>query len=261
MRVLIVEDEQLAAERLIDLIGQYDETITIAAQLDSVKSAVAWLQEHPAPDLAFFDIQLADGLSFQIFDEVAVRCPVIFTTAYDQYALKAFKVNSIDYLLKPLDLEELSNAFEQYQKLKGTFSASASAPAVDLQNIQRAMQMLTRQFKARFVIKTGAQLTSVPTSAVAYFFSEHKLTWLVHEKGKKFVVDYTLEQLEDMLDPTLFFRLNRKYLAQIDSIQKVVQYTNSRLKVLFYEHPKGEDVVVSREKATQLKRWLGGEGN
>lgn len=257
MKVLIVEDEAMAAERLVDLIHQYDASITVLDQLDTVSGAVQWLKNNPKPDLAFFDIQLADGSSFQIFDQVEVDCPVIFTTAYDQYALKAFKVNSIDYLLKPLDLEELTKAFQQFESLQQRFE-QPQTNALSMDNIQRAMQMLTQQYKSRFVIKSGHTLTAVPTEAIAYFFSEHKLTWLVHEKGKKFSIDYTLEQLEGLVDPKQFYRLNRKFLASFKSIEKVVSYTNSRLKVHLQQHPKSDEVLISREKATAFKRWMDG---
>lgn len=254
MKVLIVEDEDLAVERLEQLIGQYDAEIEVIAKLDTVAASVQWLQSNPAPDLAFFDIQLADGLSFQIFEKTEVPCPVIFTTAYDQYALKAFKVNSIDYLLKPLDLEELSQAFEQYEQLKARFKQAS--PVVGLESVQRAMQMLTQKHKSRFIVKSGHSLASVAVAEIQYFFSEHKLSWLVHQSGKKFAVDYTLEQLEELLDPERFFRLNRKYIVAIDGIKEVINYTNSRLKVLLVPHPDKEEVIVSREKASALKAWL-----
>jgi DNA-binding LytR/AlgR family response regulator len=251
MKVVIIEDEGLAVERLITLIRQYDPNIEIVAQLDSIESSVDWFPHHPAPDLCFFDIQLADGLSFKIFEKVSVKSPVIFTTAYNEYALQAFKVNSIDYLLKPIDYEELASAFEQFHQ----YTNQHSTP--DLEIIQEAARMITRQkkYKSRFMVKAGHQLLGVPVEEVAYFFSEHKTTWLKTTDGLKHAIDYKLEEVEHLVDPARFFRLNRKYITAFGAIEKITSYTNSRLKVQLWE-AKGEKILVSREKVGDFKEWL-----
>lgn len=252
MKVIIIEDEALAAVRLEDLILQYDKEIQISGILDSVESAVKWFEEHPAPDLAFFDIQLADGLSFEIFEKTKVSCPVIFTTAFDEYALKAFKVNSIDYLLKPIDLEELSIAFEKY---KQHYHSNNKVVLPELSVFQETMQMITRQYKSRFILKIGSRLSAIPIEEVDYFYSENKITWLKSKSGKKHDIDYTLEQLEQLLDPNLFFRINRKFIASFSAIASISNYSNSRLKIQFNEkHP--EEILISREKVNAFKKWL-----
>lgn len=254
MKVLIIEDEILAAERLESLIKQYDATIEIVEIIDSVEDTVIWLTKNDHPDLIFLDIQLADGLSFEIFEQTTVNSPIVFTTAYDEYAVKAFKVNSIDYLLKPIDLEDLTKAFIQYKKQYPAPIQKRVSP--DLVLIQQAMQMLTKQYKTRFIVKAGNHLNAVPVENISYFFSEHKATWL-QTATKKYLIDYTLEQIEGMLDPTQFFRLNRKYLVIFSAIRDVISYSNSRLKVTLVDAKKAdEQILISREKVSAFKAWL-----
>lgn len=251
MTTVIVEDEDLAAWGLISKLQRLDPGIEILATLDSVKAAAQWFTEHPAPDLAFFDIQLADGLSFEIFEQVNVPCPIIFTTAYDAYALRAFKVNSVDYLLKPVDQEDLARALSKLRHLRGT-------AALDSDTIRQMMQLLKpRQYKTRFMVKVGDHLTAIAAAEIDFFFGENKIAWLRHQNGRKYPVDYTLEQLEDMLDPQQFFRLNRQYIASIGVIRDVVSYSNSRLKVILREPMNTDDILVSREKVEAFKMWLG----
>lgn len=251
MRVIIIEDEDLAAWGLLSKLPRVDPSIEVVATLDSVKTAVAWLQANPMPDLAFFDIQLADGLSFEIFDQVKVTCPVIFTTAYDAYALKAFKVNSVDYLLKPVSQEDLAQALSKLRQLR-------SAPLLDNQLMQQLMQsMQPNRSKTRFMVKIGDHLSSVDTREIDFFFGENKVVWLRHQNGRKYIVDYTLEQLDDMLDPLQFFRLNRQYIATIDAIKDTVAYSNSRLKVTLKDPLGNDDILISREKVEAFKDWLG----
>lgn len=254
LTTIIIEDEELAAERLADMVLSYDANISILAQLDSVEDAVKWFAENESPDLAFFDIQLADGLSFEIFEQADIKCPVIFTTAYDAYALKAFKVNSIDYLLKPIKTEELEQAMNKYKERFGKKEVEMQLP--DLGVFQQAMQMITRKYKTRFMVKAGSKISAVPSREVDYFFSQHKVTWLRTKAGKKHEVDYKLEQLEQLLDPTQFFRLNRKYITSIDAIASVTAYSNSRLKVLFNQSEESDDVLISREKVKSFKDWM-----
>ena len=261
MRIIIIEDEDLAAEGLSISLKKVDKTIEIIAILDSVKTAVGWFQNNPAPDLAFFDIQLADGVSFEIFEKTAVNCPVIFTTAYDEYALRAFKVNSIDYLLKPVSVSDLSNAFEKWQLLKGN-TKTTPPQYFDDTAMRQMMQMMTQristpQYKTRFMVKIGEHLQAFAVEDIEYFYGENKTVWLRHRNGRKYVIDYTLEQLEDMLDPMRYFRINRKYITSIESITNVTSYSNSRLKIQLKEPPDKEDILISREKVETFKNWLG----
>ncbi|MEM9919443.1 MAG: LytTR family DNA-binding domain-containing protein [Bacteroidota bacterium] len=253
MKVVIIEDEALAAERLIDLIHSYDATIEVVAQLDAVEQAVEWFEQSTPPDLVFMDIQLADGLSFEIFEKTSVACPVIFTTAYNEYALRAFKVNSIDYLLKPVGPQELHQSFEQFKNLQKTTPAT-NIP--DPKMIQQVVQMIQKRYKSRFIVKTGHQIISVPVEDIAYFYSEHKMVFLKTLHQKKHLVDYTLEQLEQLLDPDRFFRLNRKYLAAYPAIRSATTFSNSRLKVGLLHATAEEEILVSREKVGLFKAWM-----
>ena len=251
MNVIIVEDEQLAAERLADLLDQLGKDIKVKAILDSVKATVQWLKVHPAPDLAFFDIQLADGLSFQIFEEITLNCPIVFTTAYDEYAIQAFKTNSIAYLLKPINKEDLQGAFEKIEALKSTFQKEPAS--FDWEKIRES---LTRKpFKKRFIVKSGAHFYSIKTKDIQCFFSEHKMAWLQQFDGKKYVLDLSLEELEQQLDPTQFFRINRKYILSLEAVNVITAYSGSRLKIDLQHHGK-EKIIVSRERVGDFKEWL-----
>lgn len=248
MKVLIIEDEPHAAQRLSSLVSELLPQSNIVAKIDSVKKSVTWLSANPV-DLIFMDIQLADGLSFQIFDQVEVRAPVIFTTAYEEYALKAFKVNSVDYILKPVDKDELSGALKKLDNLSGAADNDAM-----LRNIGDAMQMLMKRYKARFVVKIGEHLRTIDVAAVRYFYSQEKTTFCVTDENRNFILDYTLEQLEQLLDPMEFFRINRKYLVHSRAIQDIVSYSNSRLKLML----KGsqDNVIVARERVQDFRNWL-----
>jgi DNA-binding LytR/AlgR family response regulator len=258
MKVVIIEDEDLAAEGLSISLKKVDKNIEIIAVLDSVKSTITWFQNNAAPDIAFFDIQLSDGISFEIFEKTPVKCPVIFTTAYDEYALRAFKVNSIDYLLKPVSVEDLAIAFEKWELL----GKSNSLQIYDDHTIRQMMQMMSSsiaspQYKTRFMVKIGDNLQAFDIAEIEYFFGENKTVWLRHQNGRKYVVDYTLEQLEEMLDPIRYFRLNRKFISAIDAIVTVTSYSNSRLKIKLKEPPDKEDILISREKVDSFKNWFG----
>jgi DNA-binding LytR/AlgR family response regulator len=252
MNILIIEDEKLAANRLSGLIKSMDETAEIVGTLDSIKASVAWFSSNPLPDLTFMDIQLADGLSFEIFDQVAVRCPVIFTTAYDEYALRAFKVNSIDYLLKPIDTDELSRAMEKFRNLhhESAETESVAAPVMD-----RVLQMLTKSFKSRFLVRAGEHIKTIPVEQVTFFYSMEKVTFLNTTENKEYDIDYTLEELDGLLNPELFFRINRKYIVSMGAIRDIISYTNSRLKLKLV-NSTDNDIIVSREKVTDFKKWL-----
>jgi len=251
MKVLIVEDEKSAAKRLISLLHDIDPSIEILQVIDTVKRTAEWCLENNAPDLLFLDIQLADGLSFEIFDIVDVACPVIFTTAYDQYALKAFEVYSIDYLLKPIDKEKLNRAIEKFKKIVGS---DDTLP--DTAMIQNALEMMReKSYKERFIVKYGEHIKSIPIDQICCFFSEEKVTFFKTNEGRKYVVDYTVEQIDAMLDPGKFFRINRKYIINVEAIEDVVVYSNSRLK-LMVQHFRDMDLIVAREKVPDFKNWL-----
>jgi DNA-binding LytR/AlgR family response regulator len=261
LTALIVEDEPLAARRLADMLARQPEPLEILGTAESVARAVQQLRAGSAPDVLFLDIHLADGLSFAIFEQVAVRCPVIFTTAYDQYALQAFKVNSVDYLLKPIDADELATALA---KLRARLPAApAFDPALLAQLMHQMQQALpgttappAASYKTQFVVRVGEHLKVVPVDQIAYFFSLEKATFLQTTEGRKFVVDYTMDQLEALLDPRRFFRLNRAYLAQQSAIQDIVHYTNSRLQTVLKPTAPDAQVLVSREKVNPFKSWL-----
>ncbi|WP_276374049.1 LytTR family DNA-binding domain-containing protein [Chryseolinea sp. H1M3-3] len=249
--VLIIEDEPHAAQRLVKLMEELVPGVKILGKIDSVKKSVQWIVENPTPDLIFMDIQLADGISFQIFDQCDVKCPVIFTTAYDAYALKAFKVNSIDYILKPVDKDDLEAAF---RKLNSLTSQSNFSHQI-LASIGDAVKTLTRKHKTRFVIKVGEHLKSIEVSDIQYFFSLEKTTFAKVADGRKHILDITLDQLEDVLDPLHFFRINRKYIISPGAIQDMISHTNSRIKLVL-KGSDDADIIVARERVQEFKDWL-----
>lgn len=255
LRALIIEDEPLAANRLAGLLKKQAQPIEVVGTAESVAEAEALLRAlHPAPDVLFLDIHLADGLSFELFERLEIRSPVVFTTAYDKYALRAFKVNSVDYLLKPIDPEELTAALAKLHRQR-----EAAAPQFDATLLARVLQQAqpAKEYKSRFVVRVGEHLKAIPVEQIAYFASLEKVTLLHTREGRKFVVDYTLEQLEGMLDPTEFFRLNRAYLTHADAIHDIIHYTNSRLQtILKPTAPDNDTVLVSREKVAAFKAWL-----
>jgi DNA-binding LytR/AlgR family response regulator len=253
MMVLVVEDEKSAAKRLQALLKDIDPGIEIARIIDTVKGTAEWFRNNSAPDLLFLDIQLADGLSFDIFDQAEISCPVIFTTAYDQYALKAFEVYSIDYLLKPIDKEKLTRSLEKFRKV---VEGSKNPASVDLSTLQNALEMMQgRKYKERFIVKYGEHIKSFPVSNIISFFSEEKISFFKNSNGRKYVVDYTIEQIEGLVNPDLFFRINRKYIINLNAIEDVVVYSNSRLK-LKVQHLEDHDLIVAREKVPEFKKWL-----
>ena len=251
MKIMIVEDEPLAAAQLRKLLGQIEPGATIVAECDTVEATVKWLGNNHAPDLAFFDIQLGDGLSFDIFKKTKIDLPVIFTTAYDQYAVQAFKVNSIDYLLKPIDHDELTSAMEKYHKQRKN-TPHPITPALIQSLIDSASKA---SYKKRFLVKIGDKLRTVESSSVCYFYSYLKGTFLKADDGRNYLLDITLELIEEMIDPDQFFRINRKYLIALDSIVEIYPYSNSRLK-LKIKNQEEDDFLVAREKVKAFKEWL-----
>lgn len=250
MDIFIVEDEQPAAKRLEQLIVQVRPAARLLGTADSVTQAVAWLQQNPPPALIFMDIHLADGLSFEIFQHLDIQSTVIFTTAFDQYALKAFKVNSIDYLLKPITAEELAAAFQKFDHFVGKKTSLDSSLIDHLLN-----RLQSPNFKTRFLVKQGNALIYILVQDLRYCYSEDSLVFALLTDGKKQHLDYTLEQLENVLDPQQFFRINRKVVVSADAITKIHPYFNNRLKLDLQPKPPFE-VIVSREKVSAFKAWL-----
>ena len=258
LRALILEDEPLAASRLAQLLQtQTQVPLQVAATLASVQEAVQYFKEQPLPDVAFFDIQLGDGLSFEVFEQVEVPCPIIFTTAYDAYALRAFKANSIDYLLKPIDQEDLTKALQKLQRL--TVSSSTPRQDASFQMLQQALQQLQSPvgpaYKNRFVLKVGEHLRAIPVEEIDFFYSFEKATFLQTTDNRRYALDYTMDQLEQLVNPQQFFRVNRGYLVQWPAIQDIIHYTNSRLKLILRQHAQ-EEVLVSRERVSTFRAWL-----
>lgn len=250
MRVLIIEDEPPAARQLEKLLREIRPDLELSGHADSVESAVRQLQQQPKPDLIFMDIQLADGLSFEIFPKVEVTAPVVFTTAYDHYTLRAFKVNSIDYLLKPVEPEELKSAMRKFEQVY------QRQPAFDAALIDQLLRSMSRPaFKERFLVKTGQALTFLPVEEIRYICSEEGLVYARTISAKKHHLDYTLDELEEVLDPSRFFRINRKLLVHIDSIRKISPYFNSRL-IVELAPPADTDAIVSRDRVNSFKQWL-----
>ncbi len=251
MKVLIIEDEKPAAERLSKLVAGLRDDMEITDVIDSVDSAVVWLREFGMPGLIFMDIQLADGLCFDIFRKVKVHTPVIFTTAFDQYALRAFEVNSVDYLLKPIDVEALKRALDKYNDLRTMFSP---LPEEAVSMLQQALQ--SPRYRERFLIKQGSALQYVPVSNIAYFYAEEGVNFIRHKEGERYMVDLNLEEIERRLNPRDFFRVSRKVIVGVESIRSIENYFNGRL-ILSLDPKFGPSVVVSRERVVDFKEWLG----
>ena len=250
MNVLIIEDEKPAARRLARLLSELN--VEVSTMLHSVEEAVEWFQKNKHPDLIFLDIQLSDGLSFEIFDVVEVRSAIIFTTAYDEYALQAFKLNSIDYLLKPIDDEELESAVKKYQNLK----PDRSQIVLDFDDIKKFLvNPLEREYKKCINIRLGQHLKIINADEIECFYCENKGTYAATSEGRNYLLDTTLENLENELSPQIFFRVSRKFYVNINCIKDIVSYTNSRLSIKlnrFNEH----EIIVSRERVKDFMLWL-----
>ncbi len=254
MRVLIVEDEQLAVEKLSRTIHEVDKNIQIVGQTDGIETTVQWLQDNLEPDLIFLDIELSDGQSFEIFNQTVVNSAVIFTTSYDEYAIQAFKVNSIDYLLKPIKKDDLRQSLEKYAQMKQKYGHPA---APDIQQLLRDIRLqITPDYRDRFLVKHGQRMLPIDIAEVAYFYSESSISFLKTRGNIRFSLEYTLDELEAMVDPRSFFRANRGFILHIKSVDAVYPHLNGRLKAEL--KPVSEtDVLISREKAQEFKDWLG----
>ena len=249
MNILIIENEKPAAERIIRLLGKIDKTIMVSGVLESVEDTINWFQINPRPDLILMDIQLDNGLCFEIFENINIELPVIFTTAYDEYTLKAFKVNSVDYLLKPIDEKLLKSALEKFKKLytdKDPFKSSFKQMLYEFRN----------QYKSRFLIKIGEKYRSVPTRDVSHFHISERNVFLSDYIGKDYGLDNSLEELQSMLDPRKFFRINRECIVNIDAIALMHSYSSSRLQLILKDKEKSDIFIVSRDKVTEFKKWI-----
>jgi len=253
MRTIIIEDEEFAARRLENLLRECNSSIQVVAKLQSVKESVIWLTKNEHPDLIFLDIQLEDDLSFAIFEQVEVKSKIIFTTAFDEYAIKAFKLNSIDYLLKPINQDELCKAVEKY--LNWNKEGNMIINPIDLRKILSDNKPAYRE---RFMVAVGDKLKSINVSDIAYFFSTSGITFVVMQSKSQYSVDYSLDNLREMLNPKEFFRINRQYFVGLKAIDKVVLYPKSRLKVVL-NPPADTDLFVSIEKVPEFKQWMDGE--
>jgi DNA-binding LytR/AlgR family response regulator len=250
VNVLIIEDEKPAARRLARMLKELD--IEAQTMLHSVEESLNWFQNNEHPDLIFLDIQLSDGLSFEIFEEIPVNSAIIFTTAYDEYALKAFKLNSIDYLLKPIDEDELSIAVEKYKNQK----PKESDLQVNIDDIRRLLiNPIDRKYKKRFTIKIGQHIKIIHVDEIECFYSENKATYIHTKENRNYLLDHSLEHWQDQLDPEHFFRVNRTFIIHINAIKDIIAYTNSRLKLQLHTY-KDMEIIVSRERVKDFKNWI-----
>ena len=250
MKTIIIEDEKPSARRLNRMLDELG--IEVSVLLHSVEEAIAWFRTNDHPDLIFLDIQLSDGLSFEIFDAVEVKSAIIFTTAFDEYALQAFKLNSIDYLLKPIDDEELEIAVKKYQSLV----PKKQKLALDFDDIKKLLvNPIEREFKKRFTVKVGQHIKIINADEVECFYSENKGTYAATTDGRNYLLETTLEHLEEDLDPKIFFRVSRKFYVNVTFIKDIISYTNSRLQIKL-ERFNDQEIIVSRERVKDFKLWL-----
>lgn len=248
MKVLIIEDERPAAQKLIRLLTEIDPEIEVLEVVPSVEQTINWILKNPDPDLIFMDIQLEDGLSFEVFESCKIEVPVIFTTAYNEYALKAFKVNSVDYLLKPIHPDELKNAIEKFKTIY--------KPKTDYTKLEHIIKQLQPQQKERFLIKIGERYKSISTSTIHCFYINERFTFLATETGKSYPLDYSLDQIEQLVDSKLFFRINRNFIINFHAIQDIIAYSSNRLKITLINWSEKENILVSRERVTDFKKWM-----
>ena len=258
MKVFIVEDEELAVKKLRKTLESVDNTAEVVGVADSIRSSVNWLQNNPTPDLILMDIELCDGQSFEIFDKVDVKSTVIFTTSYDEFALKAFKVNSVDYLLKPVQKEDLQAALSKLQHMKEMYGSQAGSASLNVDNLVKELQskLQPKGFRKRFLVKHAQKLVSIDVEEIAYFYSDGRLNFFKTYDNRKFVVDYTMDELEEMLDPDRYFRISRAFYVSINSIDQIHDYFGNRL-LLHLKPVVDKEAIISREKVTDFKVWMG----
>ena len=255
MKILIVEDEDLAVKKLQKTLKSVEPDAELVGVTDSIKSTVEWLNENEQPDLILMDIELADGQSFEIFNLTEVKSPVVFTTSYDEFALKAFKVNSIDYLLKPVQKEDLEKSIHKFRSL---MSKQEHSDGIRMEDIIKQLQqkLQPKEYRKRFLVKNGQKLVSIEVNDIRYFFSDGRLNFFKTTDNKKFVVDYTMDELEEMLDPEKYFRISRSFYVSINSIEKIDDYFGNRL-ILQLKPAVDKEALVSREKVSDFKKWMG----
>lgn len=250
MKIIIIEDEKPAARRLNRMLTSIN--MPVDEMLHSVEEAIQWFHANAHPDLIFLDIQLSDGLSFEIFEEVNIRSAIIFTTAYDEYALKAFKLNSIDYLLKPIDEDDLKAAVAKFKAHR----PQHTEVKVNMEDIRKLLiNPIDRKFKKRFTIKVGQHIKIIPSDAIECFYSENKATYIHTNTNRNYLIDNSLEYWQEAIDPERFFRVNRTYIIHIDAIKDIVAYTNSRLQVKL-QHYNDAEIIVSRERVKAFKAFI-----
>jgi two-component system LytT family response regulator len=254
MKILLIEDEIPAANRLKRLLHNLDPEIQIIGELDSVEESIQWFATNPPPDLVLLDIHLADGESFEIFEKQPMEAPVIFTTAYSDYAIRAFELNSIDYLLKPIKEADLAAALEKYQK---RFDQKEIIAAIDYPRLAEALKAQQKTYQKRLVVKQAGKLKTIEIADIAYFFIAAKITLLRTTSGQDYITDHKMEELEGLLDPGKFFRINRKHIVCVDAIGSMLPHTKAHLK-LEMNPPFEEEMVVSSERAGSFKEWLRG---
>ncbi len=247
MKVLIIEDEQLAAKKLIRLLSEMDSTIEVVEIIESVEKAINWFQTNEHPDLIFMDIQLEDGLSFEIFEQCKLNTPIIFTTAYDEFTLKAFKVNSIDYLLKPVKLEELHHALNKYNHIHNGFN---------LIKLEETLEQLIPKQKERFLIKVGEHYKSIEISSINCFYIKERCNFINVGNGNNYAIDYSLDKVEKIIDSKMFFRINRNMIINYSSIRDILVYSSNRLKITLANWTEKEDILISRERVAEFKKWM-----
>ncbi|MEZ0608015.1 LytR/AlgR family response regulator transcription factor [Fibrella sp. WM1] len=262
MNVLIIEDEDLAVRKLRKLVADVDPSLQVMGVTASIEDSVNWLNEHAPPDLIFMDIELADGQSFEIFEQIDIRSRVIFTTSYDEYALQAFKVNSIDYLLKPIQREDLERSLRKLRELTTVDQKTAelTTPPLNIEKLLRELQgagnPAAREYRKRFLVKQGQKLLSIEVNDILYFYTDERFSFFKTRTNQKFLVDYTLDELADSLDPAQFFRINRGLILTHGAVEQIQPYFGNRL-ALTLKPTFDKDAIVSREKVSDFKHWMG----
>ena len=248
MRALIIEDERPASQKLIRLLAEVDSGIEIMDVLRSVEESINWFLKNPNPDLIFMDIQLEDGICFEIFENCDIKTPVIFTTAYDAYSLKAFKVNSVDYLLKPIVPDELKKAIDKYKLVH--------SPKVDFAKMESFINQLQPKTKERFLIKIGEHYRSIQISSINCFYIKERCNFINVDDGKNYAIDYSLDKVEQMIDSKMFFRVSRNFIINFSTIHDIIAFSSSRLKIILKNWKEKDEIMVSRERVTDFKNWM-----
>lgn len=250
IQVLILEDEEPAAKRLKKLLLEATEETEVLAVLESIKAAKEWFANNKQPQLLLADIHLADGMCFELFKQIDITCPVIFTTAYDEYALQAFKLNSIDYLLKPIKKDELQQALKKYKKINSS--------SLNINQLLQAVQTPVDKYRQRFIIRYGEHIKTIETKDIAYFYTETRSNFIVTDDGKRYVVDFNLDQIQEMIDPAKYYRINRQFIIGIHAISQMTTWTKGRVHIQL-NPPAKQETIVSTERSADFKKWLGGE--